>query len=265
MIKNYFLVLALATGACSYAQTTVFEENFEDPAKRQLWTIGDRDGDSDTWEYLDAQVNEVDSFTGFFAVSFSWYFQAFTPDNTLTSPVISLPDNANLSLNFKVAAGDDGLFEEHYAVYVIPANSTFTGTETPVFEETLDGGYLLAAKNVNVDISAYKGRNVQIVFRHYNCSDIFYIGLDDVKILDNSLSVSDIKKSEISIYPNPSSEVINIKNAEKIDTVRIIDMSGKVLITTSSTQIDIKNLAKGTYMINIYSGKGVISKKFIKN
>lgn len=264
MIKKLLLASTLGLGAFYYAQTTVFQEDFESPATRALWTIGDRDGDADTWEYLDATSNEVDSFQGYFAASFSWYFGAFTPDNTLTSPAITLPETGNLELTFKVAAGDEELYDEHYAVYVIPAAATFTGSETPVFEETLDAGYLSAAKVINVDVSEYKGQEVKLVFRHYDCTDIFYIGIDDVQITQSVLAVSDSQKIQVSVYPNPTSDFIKIQNVKELQNVRIFDMSGKIVKETSSSHIDVRNLSAGQYILNIYSGNEVISRKFIK-
>ena len=264
MIKKLLLASTLGLGAFYYAQTTVFQEDFQSPASRALWTIGDRDGDEDSWDYYDATADDVDSFQGYFAASFSWYFGAFTPDNTLTSPLITLPTSGNLELSFKVAAGDDEVFEEHYAVYVIPANATFTGAETPVFEETLDNGYYAAAKTVNADISSFKGQDVKVVFRHYNCTDVYYIGIDDVKISQSSLAVANSQKAQIAIYPNPTSDFLNIQNVKDLQNVRIFDMTGKKVIETSSANIDVKGLSAGQYIINIYSGKEVTSRKFIK-
>lgn len=264
MIRKLFFTAFLGAAFYSNAQTVVFQEDFESPAARALWTIGDRDADTQSWEYLDAGVNEVDSFQGFFATSFSWFLEAFTPDNTLTSPAIFLPATGSLQLNFKVAAGDDELFQEHYAVYVIPATSAFTGAEIPVFEETLDGGYLAAAKIINIDISAYSGQNVKLVFRHYDCEDIFYVGIDDVKITQNILAVGNAENNQIKIYPNPSSEYINIENVSDFKTARIFDFSGKLVKQSASKQIDVSSLSAGQYILNIYSGTDIISRKFIK-
>ena len=90
MIKNLFFLSALMLTSQLSAQTVIFEENFDTPEKQALWTIGDRDGDDDTWEFLNAVENELPNFSGDFAASFSWYFDAFDPDNTLTSPSIKL-------------------------------------------------------------------------------------------------------------------------------------------------------------------------------
>ncbi len=264
MIKKLFFISALATSAFYFGQTVIYQENFENPANRALWNISELDGDNDTWEFLDATLNEVPSSQGYFGASFSWYFEAFTPDNVLTSPTITLPSEGNLDLTFKVAAGDDELYEEHYAVYLIPSNSTFTGTEIPVFEETLDAGYTSSAKTVNIDISSYAGQAVKIVFRHYNCSDIFYMGIDDVKITRNNLSVVDETNTDFQVYPNPATDFINIKTSKNFDRIKIFDLSGKVIKETTSFRIDVQSLPKGTYILNVHAQSNIISRKFIK-
>ncbi|MGA9212273.1 choice-of-anchor J domain-containing protein [Kaistella sp.] len=266
MTKKLLLASALGLGAFYYGQTIVFEDNFNDPAKVALWANTDRDGDGEKWEFYNAEEDEMPAFTGDFATSWSWFLEAFTPDNTLTSPAFALPnEEGSITLKFKVGAFDEEIFEEHYAVYVISANSTFTGTETPVFEETLDAGYTEVAKSISVDISEYAGQQVQLVFRHYDCTDIAFIGLDDVEVsFEEKMAVSAVNKNLISIYPNPTSDFIKIQNVKGLQSVRIFDMSGKKIKETSSADIDVRNLSAGQYILNIYSGNEVISRKFIK-
>lgn len=263
MIKKLLIASTLGLGASYFGQNVIFTENFE-PATAALWQNVDRDGDGEKWEFLNAELNEVLSFQGGFAVSFSWYLEAFTPDNALISPEIILPNSGSLNLKFKVAAGDEDLFDEHYAVYVIPANSNFTGGETPVFEETLDAGYTLAAKIVNVDLSSFKGQNVKIVLRHFNCTDVYYLGFDDVEVTQNFLAVSGTGKNLLKIYPNPTTDFIRIKNASKVDFVRIFDLTGKIVKESKSTEIDVRSLSSGQYILNIHSGNEITSQKFIK-
>ena len=266
MTKNLLMASFLFMGIYGSAQTVVFEDNFNDPAKVALWQNTDRDGDGEKWEFYNAEEDEIPAFTGDFATSWSWFLEPLTPDNTLTSPAFTLPTTAGTTtLKFKVGAFDEEVFEEHYAVYVIPANSTFTGTETPVFEETLDAGYTQVAKDVSVDISEYAGQEVQLVFRHYDCTDILFIGLDDVQVIfQTNLGVSAASKNQVSIYPNPTSDFLRIDNAKEVQNVRVFDMTGKKVIETSATNIDVKSLSAGQYIINMYIGNDVISKKFIK-
>ncbi len=267
MTKNLLVLSMLTFGILGFSQTVVFEDNFNDPVKVALWENTDRDGDGQKWEFYNAEEDDMPAFTGDFATSWSWYFEAFTPDNTLTSPVFTLPNSSGqLTLRFKVGAFDEEIFEEHYAVYVISENATFTGTETPVFEETLDAGYTQVAKNISVDISAYTGQKVKLVFRHYNCTDIAFIGLDDVQVVfQENMGVAATNKIQLSIYPNPTSDFLNIQNVKGLQNVRIFDMTGKKVKETSSAAVDVKDLSNGRYILNVYYGNEVISRKFIKN
>ncbi|MBW7674635.1 T9SS type A sorting domain-containing protein [Chryseobacterium chendengshani] len=98
------------------------------------------------------------------------------------------------------------------------------------------------------------------------------VGFDDTNILftNNSvLSVNDqnVKelKSNTSIYPNPTSDVLNIQTDSKITAVSISDMTGrKVNIKLDDNKVDVRNLTPGTYLINIETKDGISTEKFIK-
>lgn len=264
MIKKLLFASLLLSGLAASAQTVLFKEDFETETGRNSWLNTDKDGDGEKWEF---DNSSVDAFTGYYATSWSWYFEAFTPDNTLTSPLITLPNNSakQLSLKFDVGAFDDEIFQEHYAVYVIPANSAFTGTETPVFEETLDAGYMEEAKHVTVDVSSFKGQDVKVVFRHYNCTDLLVLIIDNIQVLETeALAVTDINKANLQVYPNPSSDFIKIKGVDNIQKIRLYDVSGKMVLETQSTEADIRKLPVGQYILNVHSGSDIISKKIIK-
>jgi len=73
------------------------------------------------------------------------------------------------------------------------------------------------------------------------------------------------KAAEISIFPNPVTDFINIVNNESIHNLEIIDSNGKVLkrfeaIETNTIGIDLSNLPTGIYIARI----GSKVKKFIK-
>lgn len=256
------LFIPLFMAATASAQTVVFTENF-DGNTTSNWMISDRDGDEENWEILNAEVNEVVGFTGNFAVSFSWYLEAFTPDNLLISPQINLPTSSNLKLSYKVAAGDPDVNAEHYAVYVIPASAVFAGTETAVYEETLSSDVV---KTVTVDVSAYSGQNVKIIFRHYNCTDQFYMGIDDITVVDNAtLATVEQLKDELVLFPNPVSNGLNISGASKINELKVFDMNGRIMdVRQTGNTLDFSKLKTGIYIVSGEAdGKG-FTRKIIK-
>lgn len=76
--------------------------------------------------------------------------------------------------------------------------------------------------------------------------------------------------SELSIYPNPATDVLNISfknNAYEIKSTQVFDITGRLLFdaTVVNNSIDIKSLAIGTYVLVIKNSEGKqISKKFLK-
>ncbi|WP_379965201.1 T9SS type A sorting domain-containing protein [Epilithonimonas sp. UC225_85] len=69
------------------------------------------------------------------------------------------------------------------------------------------------------------------------------------------------------IYPNPTSDILNIQTEQKISKIEIFDTSGKLLKSNSGNEknIRVSELTKGLYLIKIYADKNVINSKFIKN
>jgi len=77
------------------------------------------------------------------------------------------------------------------------------------------------------------------------------------------------QSDEIIIYPNPTSEFINIVNANsQIERVEIIDIQGRIMIIQSiggnQANINISNLNSGIYIIKIYTNSGLKVDKIIK-
>ncbi|WP_333852202.1 T9SS type A sorting domain-containing protein [Epilithonimonas sp.] len=68
------------------------------------------------------------------------------------------------------------------------------------------------------------------------------------------------------IYPNPTSDILNIQTEQKISKIEIYDTTGKLLKSNSKeTNINVSELIKGMYLIKIYTDQSIINSKFIKN
>ena len=109
------------------------------------------------------------------------------PDNWLITPAISIPANSYPMLTFWVCAQDASWPQEHYGVYVTTSNDYMDPNNyTLLFEETLDanGGARAqgAWKQKTAVLTAFAGQTVHIAFRHFNCTNMFYINLDDVAV-----------------------------------------------------------------------------------
>ncbi len=88
---------------------------------------------------------------------------------------------------------------------------------------------------------------------HYSGTTDYPEGPFTINITGNStLSNQVLTADEFTFYPNPSSNLIFLSSKEQIDKVRIIDLTGKVLIESAgNNQIDLTGLGAGVYMLRV--------------
>jgi Zn-dependent metalloprotease len=82
-----------------------------------------------------------------------------------------------------------------------------------------------------------------------------------------SLGVEDVVKNQFVLYPNPASNVLNIKgDFDSNESITIYNILGQTIlkktVTSNEESIDIASLAKGIY--NVYFNNAKVSYKFIK-
>jgi hypothetical protein len=70
------------------------------------------------------------------------------------------------------------------------------------------------------------------------------------------------------VFPNPSNDVVYINLPEFTRKVEVYNINGELvqqLVPQKQVaEINAKELAKGVYVVKIYSGKGVITTRFVK-
>ncbi|VDH04349.1 T9SS type A sorting domain-containing protein [Bergeyella zoohelcum] len=82
-----------------------------------------------------------------------------------------------------------------------------------------------------------------------------------------ALSVKETAETNtaITIYPNPTADVLHISSEEKIHSVAIFDMTGRRMnAELKAHEVDVNHFPKGNYIITISTEKGKVSKKWIK-
>ncbi len=85
---------------------------------------------------------------------------------------------------------------------------------------------------------------------------------------DNELAVTDFQINGINLYPNPTSNIINfsINNLEGTQ-VTVIDLNGRTVLNTtisSDNNINIENLIKGVYFVQLEVENKAVNYKIIK-
>ncbi len=93
--------------------------------------------------------------------------------------------------------------------------------------------------------------------------EIYYF--DDVTFVITT-AVSKHDRSAITVYPNPVKSELFVDGLPQNATIKIFDAKGKLLVNRQddNKRIDVNNLAKGVYTLQVSDRNSVITKKFIK-
>jgi hypothetical protein len=89
--------------------------------------------------------------------------------------------------------------------------------------------------------------------------------------LNATLGVSDFsqpyKSDEVTIFPNPAIDIINIRlKTSSVKKISIYDLTGKLIFKTDRITSNVANLSKGIYLIEVITDTNqTFSSKFIKN
>lgn len=92
----------------------------------------------------------------------------------------------------------------------------------------------------------------------------------DTVSMTSVLGTSEFLSSKFSVYPNPTSNVINFSNTENavVDTVELADLNGRIVksvkVNATEGQINVSDLSTGMYMMKITTDQGVATKKIVR-
>ncbi|MGV4414493.1 T9SS type A sorting domain-containing protein [Chryseobacterium sp. T1] len=184
-----------------------------------------------------------------------YWFPAITVFPDIYAPVVSsdfpseITLNAETKINLKnVATDQDNLSAA--IVKSIRSNSKETSVKAEINDDQelvitpLNSG----VANIEIDFTS----NGKVVTK-------------TLAVTANFLATTETTKVSLSIYPNPVSDVLKIKSNDKIDTINIFDFSGKLVSSNSNAnEINVSNLIKGNYIIQITTDKKTHTEKFIK-
>lgn len=65
------------------------------------------------------------------------------------------------------------------------------------------------------------------------------------------------------IYPNPSNSIVRVIGNNSIDNIEIYNLMGQQIIQTANPTIHVESLNNGVYMVKIYSGNKVQTKRLV--
>ena len=176
--------------------------DFEDGALTG-WVTVDADGDGNTWLNSNDILGPGNGYNGsnFFAMSESYinYVGPLNPDNYLATAE-KYAITAGSKISFWACAQDENYPFEHFGVAVSTAGNTSGSDFTTISEWTIGGkGGRQGERSMRqstwtkyeADLSAYAGQEVYIAIRHFNCTDQYFLDIDNVEITTGSKESKD--------------------------------------------------------------------------
>ena len=219
--------------------------DFEDGL--QGWTIVDTDDDGYNWEH-DTEVGGHGGSTGI-VHSQSYYSDGhgnhpLYPDNWLISPQVTL--GGSFSLWARVEYYDS----DHFAILV---STTNTGSFTLLGEWDLPI-YNNNWKQFSVDLSAFAGQTGYIAVRHYNCSDQYYISVDDFELNTGAAIEMPVTITPATVYVRMKgslgagtySGTLTASAGSSTDVNGSVSLSGEVIAANIGLTKEITGYGNGT-------------------
>ena len=171
--------------------------DFED-SSMQGWSSLDADGDGFGWYVASEIMSTGYGYNGsndcVLSQSYSNSYGALYPDNYLVSPQVALGG----VVTFYACAQDANYAAEHFGVAVSTTSNNNPSAFTTLQEWTMtaknggEGGRPVKNSRsgraqgnwyqYTVDLSAYAGQNGYVAIRHFNCTDMFYLDVDNITI-----------------------------------------------------------------------------------
>ena len=89
-----------------------------------------------------------------------------------------------------------------------------------------------------------------------------YVWTTPVQPVSACDDVDEVEATSLSIYPNPATEVLYV-NAENLNRVEIYDMTGRNVLNTTSSVVDLRGVEAGVYFVTVRTENAAKTTKLV--
>ncbi|MCX7549133.1 T9SS type A sorting domain-containing protein [Xanthomarina sp. F1114] len=281
MKKNYILFLfsLLFVGVLT-AQTTLTQSvdplNVTDGGVA-CWNSGD--GTYSENSFLRAYNLADFGVTDDFEVSSVQYGQGSADDGKVITVSIYTASSDNLgsaTLTLIASADHTSSSADDLSLVTVPLTATIPAGSTIAFEVTAGDSGTNAGETFFPGINA-AGENDDSYLVAVDCgmatpTTATVIGFPDnqyvMNVVGDVLGIEEYSLNNLSIYPNPINDVLNIQlnEAIKIKDVKVYSITGQIVIQgQNQRKLNVSQLNPGVYLLKIQTDRGDITRKIIKS
>lgn len=268
MIKQtVLLTLALIGSGSLFGQTNILNEDFETGIPSN-WTIYVNDAgvmDTTVYEYAPGwiAVQDPDNPSDTVAAASSFFTTNTQASRWLVTPALNLTSYGNF-IKWQTRSFDPS-YPDTYLVLVSTTDNqlaSFTDTIGYVEYEWEDW----TEREVNLTGLGYANQTIYVAFI-LRTTQGFKLFLNDVQArVDDPLGLSETAQIDVKLFPNPTTDQLNIQCPATVNQLRIMNLSGQEVYTQQNpaSAIAVSDLAPGMYLIHLKTALGTVVKRFEK-
>lgn len=121
------------------------------------------------------------------------------------------------------------------------------------------------------ELGFMRATSTDIMFTGENSADVYFL-VQDLGLVKYTLDLTTLgneeinsNTSDVTIYPNPTTGILNFNSKSDIQNIALFDLSGRKISEFNSAQINISSLPKGIYLVKISTKDGkTTTKKVVK-
>ena len=174
--------------------------------------------------------------------------------NLAAAPGVLLPENtwSRVGLSYNKTSGEVKIKANFFTGGSLPLAGSSAGVDPAEVDFLISSGNATATPNSTSATMNF---------------DNFVVRATATETLLSTQS-NTITDNSFSIYPNPTSNVLNISNTNnfEIKNISVVDINGRVVKNQSGalTEINVSDLNTGVYFVTIETNEGKATKKFMK-
>jgi hypothetical protein len=236
-----------------------YSMGFEPTENFAGWVIEDSNADDYTWT-----IQSTGGNTNPYVAQYS-YNSSSAANDWLISKCIMFDASKTYKLSYSYMA-HSASYPESMSVYIgtSPVSTSMT-TLLADHPSIVDVSFIEASVNFTVPTSG-------VYYLGWLCNsaaDMYDLYLDDINISDVT-GISDVSENPgISVYPNPATNLLNMKSGSIMNNVKIYNSFGQLVISNDIKALNYKlnteSLSEGLYFIYIETAEGVSVSKITIN
>ena len=224
----------------------------------------DVNADGSTWFPVDFTANGLVAHSGDMGLIYVYNSNNAADDYYYTN-CLDLAAN-HYTLTFWTKVADDGATPPVAIPEKLDVKLGMGQDATAMSQTLVDLGELTntdwVQTTVNFEVTAAGTYNIG--FHAYSDADKFLLMVDDIHLeVDLNASASSVLENSFNIYPNPTTGLVNIENAENA-TVMVYNQVGALIETVSNTnQIDLSSFDNGVYIVKVIANNNTSVKRIV--